>query len=645
MLSGCHYATLAVMRVASASADIDLDEALSDLLDDSRCDQEALLGALAMLDRGFSVIPVKPGAKQPLVSYDEQTESPQRLFELVLREIEAGHPQSFGVVPGPGDLWLDRDRGDDPDWLATLPETLTVQRGGHQHRYYRTSPDAPSRNGERVDDIDVRMVCRDGARHSLLVAPGSVHSTGERYEIVNDAPVATIDSRSIPSGNGRTDRVESDRTARARAIAERMPASIEHAGGDLALLKCATELGNILGDDSRAIESALGIFNERCEPPWPATKLRLEATRQARQQRDPMAKVARRRTEPERPREASLDAFLTLGKSPSWRDPIVPPAYLCEGLRLAPSEGKISLIAGQPGSGKGPIADHLAVCLALGLPAFGAFPCRRTPVLFTDLEGINLTRNRMSRMCRAMGHSPLDLEGWLTMVDASCVSDLTTDAYLSALISTVKDFGIGALFLDSYTAAMLRCDVEASSPQYARLAIQLGTLGILVLSVTHAAKSAGAGRPTLLGIAHSGALAAMAATAIVTHRPDPDDDHLVHVGCARAPETGFAGFDIRFSGAPHEPLAISVVEESLGETRSVEKDRQRMALVAKAADSIEVHLRQLGWAEIGATASKIQEALGLRGIWTDAIAECQRRGTVEIASLPSDRLSKWRLKP
>jgi hypothetical protein len=259
-------------------------------------------------------------------------------------------------------------------------------------------------------------------------------------------------------------------------------------------------------------------------------------------------------------------ATSVLGRAMSWTAPDVPIEYMCHGLRLAPSDGKISFIAGAPGGGKGPIADHLAVCFALGAPAFGVHDCTRANVLLIDCEGARLTMRRCRRMVRAIGRDPSELDGALHMVNASNVLDFTDTAYLDALTQYVHAHSIRVIVLDSYTSAMLRGGVDSNSPQYARLAQALGALDALVICVGHANKAAASrgGTPLLGDLAGSFAIGGMAATAIVVHYPQPEDRNLVYVGCARAPEEGFASFGVRFGGASDAPLTLTV--EALPDT-------------------------------------------------------------------------------
>jgi hypothetical protein len=310
-----------------------------------------------------------------------------------------------------------------------------------------------------------------------------------------------------------------------------------------------------------------------------------------------------------------------------------PMGYLCEGLRLAPSQGKISVLAGAPGGGKGPIADHLAVAFALGEKAFGEFQCQQTKVLLLDCEGVRLTKRRLRRLTRGMGRLPAELAGQLTVYDTSA-KDLVSEDYLEALRAHVVASGVEVVILDSYTSAMLTSGIDANSPQFALLAKMLGSLGVLVLAVAHANKNAGDGPPRLGDVAYSGAFAAMAQTAIVVHYPDPEDRESIQVGCARAPETGFAPFEVRFRDVDRDALSVAVRRRVPAEDNAERSLRDAIA-VGKRADRIEGAVRRLDKG-MGVQLSSVRAASGINGAkWADAYAECVRRGSIAEDAMPN----------
>lgn len=469
--------------------------------------------------------------------------------------------------------------------------------------------------GGRVERSDLRGVLRPW-RAAEWIAP-STGAPATPTAAVTTTPTAAFD--------------------RALALAARLPASIEGMGGDAALFAAAREIAAQVGPDADAIEAALGVFSARCLPPWPAEKLRYEAERSAAEQAKPEAQYARRLLEQAIP-AAPVDGDTAdpWHRAYDWTAPEEPVPYLCEGLRLAPSRGKISLIAGAPGGAKGPLADHIATCFALGLPVFGEHAVERSRVILVDCEGLSLTTKRIRRMTRAMGHRASELGDWLYPIDASALGDLSAVSNLVALEERVHALDARVVVLDSYTTAMLASGVDANSPQFAQLAQLLGRLGVLVIAVAHARKIDPGEEPQLVDVAYSGAVAALAQTAIVTSRPDPADEYRIRAACARAPETRFAPFEIRFHDEPDGGLSVTRI--GVPATAPPENPRvvRECARVGTLADDVERVLREVDTLRAGMAAGKIRRHLAIASRdWGPVLAELRRRGTVTEGSNPA----------
>ena len=375
---------------------------------------------------------------------------------------------------------------------------------------------------------------------ALLAAPlgddWSLHTTSQK-------------GRKAVSGGSATEAA----LARAHALASRMPPSVADHGGDEALLRVSTELATILGEDAAAIETVLTeTFNPRCVPEWDAKKIKREAQRAAGREASPDARLRRRRAARHAAREeesedlghTELDPF-AYGEPTDWTRPPPKIAWLCEGLGIAPSERKVTLIGGQPGAGKGPLAGYLAACIATGRPVFDLFPVKRSRVLYLDFEGRTLSDIRIRSHLRGMGARPEELGDRLLHLDAAPRSMLD----LGWLRSRIENMKIGVVIIDSYTSASIEFGAEANSPEFAYLAQELGALGIVVIIVAHARtpKSGQHGeRPALADIAGSGALAGYAQTAIAVWTPDEDDKTFCRVGCMRAPGKAFETLDVRW---------------------------------------------------------------------------------------------------
>jgi hypothetical protein len=284
-----------------------------------------------------------------------------------------------------------------------------------------------------------------------------------------------------------------------------------------------------------------------------------------------------------------------------WTTPDEPIDWYCKALGIAPSERKITLIAGDPGSGKGPLSQHLAVCFALGLKAFGALDCKQCNVGILDFEGARLSARRIKSHALGMGHEPEDLSGRIFLRDCD-PGDL---GFLTGWIETNK---IEVLIVDSYMSAMSSTDADPNSPEYASLARALGALGIVVIVIAHARKPAQGKRgerPALGDVAGSYALGGMAATAIAVWNPDDDDRQLARIGCMRAPDEAFKTFDVRWEkrGTEERPIWTGEIEGlatkgARDEAKAVTAEQARDEKLTRVANVVIAHLkRTFGFAQ------------------------------------------------
>ncbi len=148
--------------------------------------------------RGCRFILVKPKDK-PAIEKGWQTTANYAYDDpRLLAHIERGG--NYGVMPAGGVCILDADKTDrlmEMGVLDRLIETFVVRTGrkdGFGSHFYLRCPDAPAekhilRDPETREDLgDLR-----GSGHpSFCVGPGSIHPSGGRYEIANDAPLLEI---------------------------------------------------------------------------------------------------------------------------------------------------------------------------------------------------------------------------------------------------------------------------------------------------------------------------------------------------------------------------------------------------------------------------------------------------------------------
>ena len=146
---------------------------------------EMLTAALAAVARGWSVIPVRPHDKRPLIAWQAYQES--RADADQVRAWYARSPQAnlgivTGAVSGLVVLDIDPKHGGDASLAelehrhGPLPRTLEAVSGGGGRHLYFAHPGAPVPNRAGLaPGIDVRG---DGG---MIVAPPSVHPSGARY--------------------------------------------------------------------------------------------------------------------------------------------------------------------------------------------------------------------------------------------------------------------------------------------------------------------------------------------------------------------------------------------------------------------------------------------------------------------------------
>jgi len=146
--------------------------------------------AYGYLDRGWSVVPVKPREKVPLVAwraYQDRLPTREELGTWFRRWPDANIGIITGQISNLVVLDIDPRHGGDEslDRLALrsgrLPPTLTVRTGGGGRHFYFTALAEPAALPSRVSlaqGIDVR------AEGGMVVAPPSVHPSGRRYEWV-----------------------------------------------------------------------------------------------------------------------------------------------------------------------------------------------------------------------------------------------------------------------------------------------------------------------------------------------------------------------------------------------------------------------------------------------------------------------------
>ena len=145
-------------------------------------DPPCLAAALDYASRGWSVIPLRPKDKRPLLREWKEYQS-RRATEIEIREWWARNPAAnVGVIAGAvsGLVVLDVDGKNGHESLKSLPgvehdKAPVVVTGKGFHAYYRHPGGTVSNRAGMLPGLDLRG---DGG---YVVAPPSVHPSGRVY--------------------------------------------------------------------------------------------------------------------------------------------------------------------------------------------------------------------------------------------------------------------------------------------------------------------------------------------------------------------------------------------------------------------------------------------------------------------------------
>ena len=144
---------------------------------------ETLENALQYAGYGWSVFPVDPGGKKPLVRWrDESSSDPERVTEMwgLMPNANIGIDcgKSGLVVIDVDDIAAVKDLSEKFGFDPSADETLVARTGrGGLHIYYRAGEEEVRNSASKIaDHVDIR-----GAG-GYVVAPPSMHESGNNYE-------------------------------------------------------------------------------------------------------------------------------------------------------------------------------------------------------------------------------------------------------------------------------------------------------------------------------------------------------------------------------------------------------------------------------------------------------------------------------
>lgn len=555
------------------------------------------------LDLGWAVVPVQPEDKSPKIK-DWPELAADREFEPY--EFE-GH--NVGVVLGPvsgGLVDVDLDSRAALELAEYfLPRTRTFGRKSKRASHWLYYADGARSDQlkfgpkDRRELVEIRAQNRldDGCGHQS-VFPGSTHESGERIEWDNDEEIARVDAGELAWAVARL--------AVASVVYDgwvegggRNVKSMGITGGLLKMGWKADEVRDLMRavreasgldreDDRRAVENTIKNFEAGQEvtgfgalttdgdlPLHDLDAIKKHARTPTQRSIDAslaMSRLGRHGAQAALINEARAvdgmteeanaaattrhevhrrttgdDDFGCLGREIDLSKKPRLVRYICKGLGLAP--GKISGLAGYGGTGKGPLLQYMALCVAAGLPIFG-HQVERQRVFYTDFEtGEVLAHRRFARLARAMGLdlAQLQKDRWILFVDSS--GKRISDPWLDDIDEVIDKLKVGLLCIDSYSSAV---PGDQNESMYADVAWALGDIsnrrGVTVLTVLHENKGAGGrrGDDDARNLAGTGILFAALQGLISVVRPDPKFKMRYELRSTRGPEGGGAPVTIEW---------------------------------------------------------------------------------------------------
>jgi len=411
--------------------------------------------ALEYIARGWSVLPLAPGAKRPATKIENLLSGGARMSERDAHRWwspDAGHAPGampgIGIVTGPpsGISVIDvdpRNGGTAADVRGVGCESrLVVQTGGGGYHFYCTlPPGCQARCGKtKLPGVDLK------AAGGYVVAPPSVHPGGERYEWIDTGEMCELPawalelSPSLPALEDKLGGLWVSRTFDD-------PASVAPGTQDDVLTRLAWYLSGHLADD--VAEALLWQF-ARCltlgnpADPWTISHVQAKlASAYAKRAANPstIVEVVGRPAAPPAPAaQADVDAIVAAGVSAADFVVTKREDWIVENV-AAP--GCWTEIVGEVKKGKTTFNMQMIRCLLRGEPFLG-WRTERTPVvLYTEQVGLSLE----ATLERAGIRSERDL----VLLDHTKTFGRPWQAVVGALVKLCERSGARLLFVDTLT--------------------------------------------------------------------------------------------------------------------------------------------------------------------------------------------------
>lgn len=413
-----------------------------------------MAAALAYADREWKVFPLSPNTKRPLTrhGFKEATDNKDTINAWWTEHPDAGVGLATGEASGL--LVIDVDPRNNGtlsftallESLGPLPVTLESKTGGGgRHLFFQCKNGVPSKKGW-APGVDIK------AKGGYVCVPFTRHPSGTIYAWSKGCNPDAIEAAQLPE-NWSTAIYGRDSSSNASVNPGVEQSSNRESGQVIADGQRHDQLLSLAGAMRRhgasvtEIEAALVSANEtRCSPPLPEKEVkylsrsldRYQQGKYLRPLRTTHSVTARATNEP---------------KEVDW--------LLDERIAM----GDVALLVGPPESGKSWLFLDLAVCVALGLPAFGHFPTCKGRVLVIDEENTqDEIDRRLWNLVKAHGANPKDLTDQLFMPDTCQGFSFRDAASVRALHQAIATCKPDLILIDSLVAVSTIRD-EASATE------------------------------------------------------------------------------------------------------------------------------------------------------------------------------------
>jgi hypothetical protein len=439
--------------------------------------------ATALIDRGFSTIPLLPREKKPIPGLGANS-----------------HTRDLNIINAWAQLWPDANAAVcadqnitilESDDLAkfksllagmglTLPETLTGGASENRpHYFYRRTPEC----GDKCLQVPGVFEFRNAGQY--VVAPGSIHPTGAEYRWWNDAPIAEIPAEIIAALRTLADNYAGD------VDEEEGPAHIQP--GPYATLRNAylrrlepadmialepldigegerhyvlMSLAGLLHDGERTAEDIVDVLAEVQSRHFSGTKSdsEIQSAAEYAMHREPCVIEPRELpsyalgTRVFKNEEAmakwiaeNIDSIDVKSKIKVPANLLMSPRQLRDRERnsgaveqlvdgLLPRHGA-STVVGDSNIGKSPLVVQLAVCVAAGIP-FLERETRQGKAVLLDYENTGILHDMIEQTTKAVGADPAVVEENLFIVDRDQMPplDMVLEATKDAALVVVDSF-------------------------------------------------------------------------------------------------------------------------------------------------------------------------------------------------------------